>query len=293
MPRRAGLILIAISTVALAAAIPAFVARARAFAAQRSTLHLRKIPMVERSFTAHGRPVSIVDDRLKGPAGEDLGAAVRLTYGDHEPLLVPVHPPPGRDVPDLLIYGEWLAMLRLIPATPEGEPIPGATEADDRYLLVVRDTPEGFDPGSWGAVRRREWTFRFYELMPDGSIAQRRYRWPLKERPSLTAAEAELEGGAEAARRAREQAQAARAARLPESIRDLPELPQRSVEYEAALFVIPKLAVPEYRFKDTAFNWDVAGWTMPVAGAAVLGLLAGLAIAFAPRSPRPPARPIA
>lgn len=268
MSPRPPLLLTLLSAAILAAAVPSFISRARAFNASRETLHLKKVPMSARRFTAHGRDATLTD------ALSDSGhAALQLTYGDQSRLL-PVRPPPAKDVPDLLIYGEWLAMLRIIPVTPSGAPRPGATEADDRYLLIVRQPPEGFDPDSWGSVRRKEWTFDFYELRPDGAIASTSYRFPFPEREGMTSKQKEE-----------------RIAKLPEAIRSLPELQERTVEYDAALYAIPKLSVPNYRFKDTAFNWSVAGWTLPAAGLSILGLLAGLALTFAPRRRSPPTSP--
>src|SRR5262249_5084477 len=153
--RNVGLLIIAVSIAVLGVSIPAFVGRARAFNASREVPHLKKVVMTLRRFTAHGRNVEIIDVPEPTPIG---GAALRLAYGDTV-RLVPIKKPPARDAMDLLIYGEWLAMLRIIPVTPSGDPRPGATELDDRYILVVRQPPEGFDPESWGSVRRKEWIF--------------------------------------------------------------------------------------------------------------------------------------
>ena len=53
--------------------------------------------------------------------------------------------------------------------------------------------------------------------------------------------------------------------------------------YDFAMFVIPKLSVPDYKFNDTAFRLEVLSWTLPCSMCAVLAFLGGLVFAIAPK----------
>lgn len=206
-----------------------------------------------RSFRYADRVVELEDDT------DGRGrAAIRLTYGD-ETRLIPVREPPVRDLPELDGYESWLAVLAI---SDIERPAPGAPSrvvvGTERVVIVTRSTPEGFDPETWGAVRRVEWTFDFYELLPDGTIEHSTFRFPRSER-----GERRLAGDPGNPLAAYE------------------PLRERTWQYQAALFATPPLQVPRYRFKDDAVY--VMGWTLPTAGFAVLGLAIGLAMAFAPR----------
>ncbi len=126
----------------------------------------------------------------------------------------------------------------------------------ERFVIVSRHPAAGYDPETWGEVRRNDWTFTLAELMADGTIDLRQFRWPRSEK-----AEKHMP--------------------LPEHLADIPPLEQRTFEYQAALNVIPKLQMPKLRFKDTAVN--AMGWTLPVAAFGGLLALLGITLAFAPK----------
>lgn len=261
MPRTRiiGLTITALAGVVFVVAVAAMGYRAAAYNEAADYGRYRIEPNTARSFEVHGRPVSLTD------AADAAGnPALRIRYGDAE-LLAPIKDPPAPDIPDLGGYAEWAAMLAIRPALRTGEPaldVHGNQPAP-RFVLVTRTTPPGFDPQSWGSVRRADWRFTFYELKPDGTIDARTFRWPRSERS---------EKGLE--RRASHHDP------MAEDLAAIPPLQERTWEYQAALHVIPKLQMPAQRFKRTALA--AAGWTFPVAGFAMLFILLGLALTFMP-----------
>ncbi|MBX3357945.1 MAG: hypothetical protein KF745_05910 [Phycisphaeraceae bacterium] len=280
--RRNGAILLAASAVALGASLSVMVPRIVAFNRSQTQQRYKKDTITARTYTAHGRDVSLTD--ATDPDGRP---ALRIRYGDQE-LHAPVRAPGAENMPTLDGYGEWLAVVWCIPVSRDGTPADSLTSDDVRIILVTRLPPEGFDPSTWGTVRRKEWSFAFHEFMPDGAISTSHYRFPLPEtRANLAAAQAELEGDQAQVEQARLAAEQRKIDRLPESIREFPELKEQSFEWEVALHAIPKLQVPAYRFKHTAFHFSVLGWTAPVAGFSILGMLAGAGMAFAPSRIRP------
>jgi hypothetical protein len=204
-----------------------------------------------RHFKLFGRDVSLTD------VTEEGASYLRLTWGDRSEL-IRVNTPPVKDLPDLGGgYGEWVKFLEV----NDGE----------RYVLVSRLTPEGFDPGSWGQVRRSDWTFDFHQFQPDGTITHETFRWP-RSRHS----EASLRNAAEGDGKTPPDPGAL-------ALLAIPPLEERSWQYQAALHVIPKLNVPRHRFDNDAFDPRVMGWTLPVGMLAGLGAVAGFFIAIAPR----------
>jgi hypothetical protein len=148
--------------------------------------------------------------------------------------------------------------------------VPGS----QRLWIVTRNTPMGYDPDKWGSVRRAEWVFRFYELGRDGTVEVVERRWPRGYR-----GEEFLQKRAVLAAQGKGEADDARYAELAK----IEPLKERSAEYYTAMFVIPKINVPQYKFEDTALQFRVLGWTIPVAGFSVLGMILGCGFGLAPR----------
>ncbi len=260
-------------------------------------------PISGRTFTAFGREASVTDVPGEGGGQQEDGHDwhVRLDYGD-ESVLIPVEKPPIEHAPDLSIYDEWFAVVAFVRMVPEGEGnektlVPearrDAAHADDggaagaegvdevggegeRVVAMTRVPPPGYDPATWGAVKRSEWSFRFYELKRDGTIERTLRRWPRSERSEKTLAKtAAGERGTPA-----EQA-------VAKMLAAIPPLEERSLEYQLALNVIPKLNVPSYKFKKTAM--EAMGWTLPTAFFSMLVAILSLFIAIAPKTTPPAA----
>lgn len=195
---------------------------------------------------------------------------LRLDYAGRQ-TLIPVKKPPAFDVPNLGMYEEWVKVLAVNrvepgPQTGASTAVPGT----EQLLIVARRTPDGFDPESWGSVRRDDWVFDFYRLTPDGEVQVFQRRWPRGRRAEARLAE---EAG--------------------NPLRQIEPLRERTIEYFAAMHVIPKLNVPKHKFDDTALSPAVLGWTLPVSMLGLLGFTASLVFAVAPRRRREQAEPVA
>ncbi|HYE01869.1 MAG TPA: hypothetical protein VD963_01405 [Phycisphaerales bacterium] len=263
--RRAGWVLALASLGVMGLSVWAMARRAAEFNRSAEFSDLLAEPVVRREFSWAGRTVRLADGR--DGAGRHV---LRLHYGDRAEL-IRAKEPPVRDLADLGLYKEWLAVLRLRPRAPQpmaGDSpgtAAGPSAPGERLVIVNRLTPEGFDPETWGSVRRAEWRFEIIELEPGGAITRRLFRWPRTERGEKSLARQAAEPGA--------------APHVLELAR-LEPLRERTWEYQAALFAMPTLNVPKYKFQGDAVS--ALGWTLPAAGFSVLGLLAGLGMALAP-----------
>jgi len=210
-----------------------------------------------RQFSAYdGLAASITDE------SKDEQAFLRVKFGETD-MLVPVKKPPAKDVPHLGIYDEWAKVIEVHETGRTAANTLGDKLGSGRVVLVTRSTPDGYNPETWGTVFRNAWLFNFYEFTPTGTITTSTFRWPRGELGQMSLDRLVAKGN--------EQAKALAA---------IPELPERSWQYNTALHVIPKLNVPKYRFKDTAVH--AMGWTLPTAGFAGLGAIIGLLLVIAP-----------
>lgn len=273
------------SVAAFVAAMIPMIARMRAFNAEASLVRFHAEPIDSRAFQI-GRfpPVKLTDDQT-----ESGQAALRLEYGDGPgriTRLIPVKKPPAKDLPTLALYDEWAKVLAINEVTLDDQQRSIARPGTERLFLVVRRTPEGFDPDSWGEVRRIEWVFDFYEFKPDGTIAETLRRWPRKPRSEkrlFREAAADLSAPPPELRSPQEIADWKAAMSRSKMLAEIPALKDRTLEHFAGLFVMPKLSVPDYKFNDTALTPDVLGWTLPVSMISVLTFAGGLVFALAPR----------
>jgi len=265
-PRTIAWILTLVSLLAFIGCALGMGVRAARFNREADFQRYRIEPTLARTLEVHGRPATLTD------ALDDQGRSLlMLTYGDAVQA-IPVKDPPARDVPELVGYLEWVSVQAITPVQRDGSREVDASGAPvpSRYVIVTRHTAAGFDPESWGSVRRADWTFSFYELRPDGTISHDVFRFPRSRRGEQSLAK-----------------RAAAADAKPHEIElaAIPPLKERTWQYQAALHVIPKLHVPKYRFEDDAFSFRTMGWYLPGAGFAALGVLIGLGLAFAPQRP--------
>lgn len=209
-----------------------------------------------REFQAFGKPVRVDDDE------DGSQSLLRVRFGELERRF-PVKKPPAKGVPSLGIYDEWAKVIEVHETGRTAEGVQGDKVGSGRVVLVTRHTPEGLDPETWGTVFRDAWTFEFHEFKPEGTIESATYRWPRGEMGQMTLNRLVKEGNPRAV-----------------ALAAIPELAERSWQYQTALHVIPKLNVPKYRFKDTAVH--AMGWTLPVAGFAGLGVIFGIFAGIAP-----------
>ncbi|MCE7973542.1 MAG: hypothetical protein DYG92_04340 [Leptolyngbya sp. PLA1] len=245
LPRR-----ITALAIAILAALAAFwcvrdmSARIRLFLQEHPPNIYAFLPLLAREFTFADRTVSLTDE---SPPGKPATLLVR--YGDAE-VRVPVTIPPRHKLPGLVTHEDWLRVMLFAPrsgmtmeAFEEGV---RTGKIETRLAIVSRTPPEGFDPEGWGAVRKKDWTFDFWELKTDGSIEHKTLKYPtargLKEpRPG--------------------------------------ELHENTWEFQAALLLMPNAGKkgPTHNFYGDALS--AAGWRLPAS--AFCGLIATVALAFA------------
>jgi len=197
----------------------------------------------DRSFGYAGRPVTITDERT--PEGAE---GVRVTYGDATVSAKATIEPGSAQLPGLKRHEDWMQVLRFAEhgraALSEVDRGVKTGQIADRLVLVVRTPPPGAAEAPNEAYRR-DWLFDFYEFKPEGGFEHQRLGFPKKRTPR--------EG----------------------------EMAEGSWEYYAALTVMPPLWKPPQRFSNDAMS--AAGWTLPLAALAGLGLtVSGVALA-APR----------
>lgn len=269
--RYAWCITIAAGTLFCAAIVP-MARRIADFNAHANIPTFHAEPIAGRTLRVDGFPVAVLTDVQT--AQEKNEGAIRLDYGGKE-TLIPVKRPPAMDLPTLAGYDEWLKALAVYPVVRDAQGQQTRVAGSERFVIVVRRTPEGYDPETWGQVRRDEWLFDFYDLQRDGSVIQSTRRWPRKS--SYGDPEVRL------AREAQGQGVSAERAAAAKRLVQFEPLKERTAEYYMAMFVIPKLSVPEYKFTDTAFSPKVLGWTLPGAMLAVLAFTGGLVFVIAPR----------
>jgi hypothetical protein len=230
-------------------------------------LNLHGEPINSRDIKVEGFP----DGKLTDDAMPDGSSAIRLDYAG-KPTLIPVKPPAAADLPGLAAYDEWLKVLAIYEVVRDDAGKQHRKPGSERLIIVVRRTPEGYNPDTEGEVRKDEWVFDFYELNKDGTIDRTVRRWPRSLR-----AEERLHN--EAAGKLDDPARTASA----KALIAIDPLKERTVEHFAAMHVIPKLSVPDYKFTDTAFRLRVLGWTLPATMCSVLVFTGALVFAVAPK----------
>lgn len=268
---RLWLITLACAAGFIAAAI-AMAGRIKDFNRTRHFAQYHAEPITARQVNLVGFPRLTIADAPSSPdqparSGESF---FKVSYGGDGDTpaavkYVPVRRPAGFDIPTLGIYDEWAKLLAVneVARNAEGDPV--AKPGTERLLLVVRRTPEGYDPATWGSVRRTEWVFDFHTFTPDGKIKTETRRWPMAGEHR----EASFQERAASANPADPMGAHLKALAAIEPIEE------RSLEFFAAMHVIPKLNVPKHKFTDTALSPKVLGWTLPVS------MLCGLAFSIA------------
>ncbi len=258
-PRRIALPVTLISAAAFLASLYPMVTRIRGFNHDAALHNYHAEVLNTRRLRIGSFPEFVLTDVPGDGPRAAFESFLRIEYAGHE-ALARVKRPPVFNMPDLALYDEWVKVLAVNDVGRDDARRQQAIPGSERLLIVTRLTPDGFDPETWGSVRRDDWVFDFYQLKPDGSIETTRRRWPRRDR-------AEQQLRAEAGN----------------PLRDIEPLKPRTLEYFAAMHVIPKLNVPRYKFDDTALSPRVLGWTLPVSMLSALAFVGGLIFTLAPR----------
>lgn len=275
-----GLLLGAIGGCTLIGSVWAMAQRVRSFnAAELPVLwHIETRDAREFTFQALGnRTLSLTDDFL--PSGRP---AVRIRFGDAEKLIA-VHPPAVRDHKDLSVYDEWLSVGVVAPVRGDSITIKPDQGERPRVVIVNRSTA-GYDEETWGAVRIRDWLFDVIEATPDGALVARQMQF--RDRRGRLPAEVD----------ARRQLAAEGKPDPGPQVRltTVEPIEERSWEWQAALFALPRSQISRYRYRtDAVQGSDDApgmGWTLPVAGFSTLIVVAGATLIATSRVQRPARR---
>lgn len=198
------------------------------------------MPLKDPEFTFAGREVVLT---YEAPEGEGAGTPqnpglIRVKYGDESlPIQVTIPPDAGKlQLPLITAHEDWMQVLRFTEGTAADLQRVDAKIDEgvlpDRLVIVTRIPPQGVDPSTWGRIRRKEWSFAFYEFLPEGGFRKEQLRFPTSKRYEPNRAG---------------------------------ELAEGTWQFGAALMVMPKGTVPSPRFADDGLR--AMGWTLP--GAAV------------------------
>lgn len=217
-----------------------------------------------REFIAWGKKVTITDVRVTDESKQDH-AAVEVHFGDSK-VIIPVIEPKLERFKDLSAHEESLAVLSFAPIR-EGRAITEPFSDEHwRAVIVSRQTAEGWNEDTWGEVRVKDFTFLIYELLPDGTFASQAPRkMQFRDRrgrvPDEVYAREELKRAGKPV------------PPMSEQLTKVEPIEERTWEWQAALFTVPKGQVSRYRFKSDAVS--AMGWTLPGAGVAMLGAIVG------------------
>lgn len=243
-PARARAIAIAIGLVSFLVLAGSLVEMARRVnaAVGSKTRHVF-MPVKEQEFTFAGRDVSFAHepDAAGGPG------VIVVTYGDETlPIRVTIPPVEAKlRLPLMRAHDDWMQALRFVEGTAvelkDVDARVASGELADRLVIVTRIPPPGVDAATWGRIWRKEWSFEFYEFLPDGGFRRERLAFPTSKRY--------------------EQPKAG-------------ELVEGTWQFGAALMVMPKGTTPSPRFADDGLR--AMGWTLPVATVGACGVTVAL-----------------
>jgi hypothetical protein len=260
-----GLIVLVVSLIGVGVSLAAMLPRIRQYnESLPEQFHFqtelrRSLKFAERSVT------------LQDSTTSDGKAALTLTYGDASKTFR-VKPPMVPNYADLTVYQEHVTFLAFTPIRDGITPGDRYSDADWRAVVVNRRTADGWDEETWGNVRVRDWVFELHELKADGTISTRLVQLP--DRRGRLPAEVD-------ARRA-----AAKEGRTlpdgplpPEMVGGIELVGERTWEWQACLFSVPRAHVSRYRYQDDAV--EAMAWTFGGMGVSIMAAMAGVAMMMA------------
>lgn len=225
-------------------------------------------------------------------AGEKTAETLRIHFRGQTFDL----PVTGRDdtrLPGLERFNDWLLVSPMVDGLTNADNVGEAVRRGDvqpRLIVVARYPAPGFDPDTWGAVRRSEWEYWFVELKMTGpddeaiQVTTRSYR-------ALQGIAEQLLGQLDEVENIRDIRQITSFERLynrfgdddPSDNHTFPDTPLVDLywQYQAMLYVTPQLQYP--RTQVTDYGLRAMGWTWPVAGVGALAMLLGIGMVAASR----------
>ncbi len=254
---RSSIVLIVSSLVALGVSLPSMALSIREHnrTAQFDRFAFQRIQ--DDAFEYMGEPV-----RVRVAAGEgESGAGVIEVVWRGETAKIALSGKDEDRLPGLLRFESWLRVyqVRTLPAgvDPSAAVLSPATPDDTRMVFVARHPSPG---GDAKYVDRKAWT---YELLELRRLDATREPEPLpKPAPTTRGTSPEATFDVTGA-----------FTRWTFNFAALPSY-ERTWQYQAALDVTPSLAYPKNKFRGDGMS--SVGWTWPLAGLGMLGLLAGV-----------------
>lgn len=256
-PTRTRITGFALTVISLAVFAPAVLTIANRLEDRRVPLVWFLDPILSHDFAFRDEPLHVDETTIVNDRGEEQPAVV-VTYKG-EKTLIPVEERDER-LPELLKYENWMEILPMVEgkgarSADEIEQKLAADEVKPRLIIAARYTPEEYDPGSWGLVRRKDWKYVFYEFLhdapPEESVRVREDTY--RELEQLVDPDVRAELGRED---------------------DL-------WMYHAMIQVTPASYYPKNKQVDESIA--AMGWAWPAAGVSVLAFVAGVMLIFMSR----------
>lgn len=257
MNRRQLVLTVIGSAIVLCVSVTFLTARLVRFYKENPTSHWVFQELDSRLFSYANRNVSLDDE--KDPSGVRW---LNIAYGDDKLRLRVAVPHRQHDIlvaKGLAAHRDWMRVVRF--AEVSGMDADDAVkrmkqgEIRDRLAIVTRTPRAGVEAETWGEAWRKDWTFDFYELRPEGGFIAEKLHYPTTRR-----GEAPKDG----------------------------ELREGTWQFDAALLTMPKSGVPSQQFLNTGFK--AMGWTFPAAclSSVILAVAATMA-AYRPKAAFVPA----
>lgn len=236
-------------------------------------------PVIDPEFVFRGHDATVTVVDAPPPTAEALGddplqhllvwpgatKHMTITWRSHT-VYLPIVGADQPAYPGLMRFEDWFRITPMVvtKATSNAQiaEMLKRNLVQPRLIVAARYPAEGFDPESWGLVRRQDWPYAFVELRADGPDEQ-----------AVTLARAsyrELEDLFSPGMRAK-----------PTTLSEA-EKNERYWQHSAMLQVTPSVL---YRARDKQIEAGMRamGWTWPVAGVSVMGVIIGLGLIFMAR----------
>lgn len=177
--RLPAILLIVLSVIGAGISIPSM---ARRLSARQNHLVWFDKPISANNFKYRDEPVELASVAAPGapaaPQGTNVApvsSAIEIRYrgATHTVPIVDGQRDDPR-LPGLLRYEDWLRVLVVAEGARTEVLLKEAIERGEvqpRLVVVMRRPPEGFDPESWGRVRRKEFRYTFVQLLPPPALA--------------------------------------------------------------------------------------------------------------------------
>lgn len=235
-----------------------------------------------RAFGAFGHSVKIEDSTTTDVATGTQHAALTVQYGDST-VSIPVIAPKVTGFKDLTAYEESVRVLSFAPIKDGKADIKPFSDENWRAVIVVRHTAEGWDEETWGGVRVKDWTFNLYEMLPNGTITGPR-QVQFRDRRGRVPAEVYARGELKK--------EGKPVPPMTERLTTIEPIGERTWEWQAALFAMPKAQISRFRYRTDAVDGGGPsgaagmGWTFPLAGFSIMGVVLGCGLIMAGRTVR-------